>query len=57
MTVYLKDAIDFKECAIRLSALFPKSPVVSIEASLAKYFWEDERSEYWAYNSEDATEQ
>jgi hypothetical protein len=50
--LYIKDAIDFNDTALRISTLFPEIPVSVIENAFERYFWEDERSDFWEYSLE-----
>lgn len=50
--IYIKDVVDFNDTAIRISALFPDTPIKKIEQAFKRYFWEDERSNFWEYSQE-----
>jgi hypothetical protein len=55
-TIFLKDVIDFEEAARQISTRLPDIQIEKITQGFQKFFWADERSDFWYYSVENCQE-
>lgn len=55
-TVFLKDVINFEEVAQKVSTQLPGIEIGKIAQGFQKFFWADERSDFWYYSVEQCQE-
>lgn len=48
--LFIKDYVDFSEAATAVSTIFPDTDIHAIERAFERYFWADERSDFWEYS-------